>query len=261
MTQDEAEARRVEELLLNSTRPAEQLEYDGWLLWLAPHDVKRASSINPIYGSPLPLDDKIAHCEHVYEQHGLPPLFRISRFSQPASTDDALSARGYERFERSISMSVALDDLPFETRSDLHFELLPAERWLELVSEMRGLTQEKQRAEHKRLVSSSRPGFAVVAWGGNQAVGCGLIKIEDSDAGIFDVATAAAHRRRGIGRATCVHLMQLARQNGAERVWLSVVADNEPALQLYEKLGFRPCTTTGTGSRNLALRPEERRLR
>jgi ribosomal protein S18 acetylase RimI-like enzyme len=40
--------------------------------------------------------------------------------------------------------------------------------------------------------------------------------------------------------ATSVHLLRLARQRGAERAWLSVVADNAPALRLYEKLGFSP---------------------
>lgn len=73
MISSEAEARRIEELLLNATQPAQQLQYDGWLLRRAPNDVKRASSINPIYGSSLPVDDKIAHCENLYAAHGLPP--------------------------------------------------------------------------------------------------------------------------------------------------------------------------------------------
>jgi hypothetical protein len=70
LIQDPIEARRVEELLLNATQPARQLQYDGWLLRLARDDVKRASSVNPAYGSSLPLEEKIAHCERVYAEHG-----------------------------------------------------------------------------------------------------------------------------------------------------------------------------------------------
>ncbi len=240
MIWDDAEARRVEDLLLNSTQPAQQLQYDGWLLRLAHNDVKRASSVNPIYGSSLPVEEKIAHCERVYAEHGLPALYRMTSFAQPPSLDETLEARGYERFERSLAMSAPLDAPLPEVRDDLRFERPHLDRWLDLVSEMCGLTPEGRRAERERLSESTLSGFAVVAWDGDEAVGCGFLMIEDDYAGLFDIATVASQRRKGIGMATCVNLMRLARQHGASRAWLSVVADNEAAVRLYERLGFAP---------------------
>jgi ribosomal protein S18 acetylase RimI-like enzyme len=235
-----AEARRIEDLLLNATQPAQQLQYDGWLLRLARNDVKRASSVNATYGSSLPLDQKIQHCERVYAEAGLPPLFRVTPFSKPARLDEALAGRGYEQFERSLCMSASLEEAPPVSRADLRFERPHLSRWLDIAAELRGLSEECRQAEYERLFESTLPGFSLIAWLGEEAVGCGLTMVEDEYAGLFDVCTSEAHRGRGIGTALCVELMRTARLHGAGHAWLSVLDDNAPALRVYEKLGFRP---------------------
>ena len=65
------DARRIEEAGLNSLQTQRQLFYDGWLLRLSAGKAKRARSVNAHFGSTLPLDRKIEHCESVYAQHGL----------------------------------------------------------------------------------------------------------------------------------------------------------------------------------------------
>ena len=47
-----------------------------------------------------------------------------------------------------------------------------------------------------------------------------------------------AHRRSGVGEELMRRLHEAARGLGLERVWLEVIVENEPALQLYEKLGY-----------------------
>jgi ribosomal protein S18 acetylase RimI-like enzyme len=46
------------------------------------------------------------------------------------------------------------------------------------------------------------------------------------------------HRRSGAGRQLVQAVIETARQN-VEQVQLSVVSDNQPALRLYQALGFR----------------------
>jgi RimJ/RimL family protein N-acetyltransferase len=49
---------------------------------------------------------------------------------------------------------------------------------------------------------------------------------------------AAAHRRRGIGRALLEQAVDWARENGVEKLELHVFPHNEPAIRLYEQFGF-----------------------
>ena len=56
---------RIEEAGLNALQTTQQLFYDGWLLRVSAGKAKRARSVNPHFGSSLPLDAKIDHCERV----------------------------------------------------------------------------------------------------------------------------------------------------------------------------------------------------
>lgn len=53
------------------------------------------------------------------------------------------------------------------------------------------------------------------------------------------VAVGEAARRRGIGRALCVAVLDWCGDRGAERVELEVRAGSEDAQMLYRELGFR----------------------
>jgi len=82
--------RRVEEAGLNALQTQRQLFYDGWLLRVSPGKAKRARSVNPHFESSLPLPEKIAYCERIYEERGLPALFRMTPFAQPRTLEAAL---------------------------------------------------------------------------------------------------------------------------------------------------------------------------
>src|SRR5690606_23101269 len=103
------EPRRLEELSLNSSAPPGQLLYDGWLLRLGAGRHKRPRSVNAVYPSRLPLDEKIAYCERFYAAARLPAIFRITPFSEPASLDAELERRGYGRFDTTAVESAPID--------------------------------------------------------------------------------------------------------------------------------------------------------
>jgi N-acetylglutamate synthase len=57
-------------------------------------------------------------------------------------------------------------------------------------------------------------------------------------AGMSAVRVADTRRREGHARTLCIALMAWATDRGAHRCYVQVLADNAPAIALYEQLGF-----------------------
>jgi ribosomal protein S18 acetylase RimI-like enzyme len=56
---------------------------------------------------------------------------------------------------------------------------------------------------------------------------------------IFLVYVVPAHRRQGIGRALMEHAATWAKAEGYTQIGLQVFTTNQPALDLYNKLGYQ----------------------
>jgi hypothetical protein len=84
----------IEELSMNAHPALKTALYDGWVLRFSNGYTKRANSVNPIYPSALPFEEKIEHCENAYHRQNLPVVFKLT--SELAGTlDSLLENRGY----------------------------------------------------------------------------------------------------------------------------------------------------------------------
>lgn len=227
--------RRLEELGLNSSAPPAQLLYDGWLLRLLPGQAKRARSVNAPYPSSLALEDKIAHCTRIYQTHGLPLLFRITPFSEPADLDDTLARMGFPRFDTTAVETTVIDRTRLGPAST---EPLVLEDWVQAVGALRDSPALFRQSHLERLRASPLPCRALVARENGQVMATGLTIAEGGWAGLFDIVTAPAARRRGWGRHIVEGLLHAASELGAQQAYLQVDADNVPARRLYAHYGF-----------------------
>lgn len=228
--------RRLEELGLNSSAPPGQLVYDGWLLRLLKGKAKRARSVNPVYPSKMQLATKIAYCERLYRASGLPAIFRITPFSDPASLDAELERRGYGRFDPTAVQSAPIDPARFAGASAEPMEL---DRWIDAVGAMRNSPPEHRAAHLARLRGMPLALRAVgVRDEAGRVVATGLTIVEDDCAGLFDIITGEDARRRGHARAVVAALLATAWELGARHAYLQVNCDNEPARRLYREFGF-----------------------
>jgi GNAT superfamily N-acetyltransferase len=225
------------ELLAARAWPAfESIDYDGWELRFAGGYTKRANSVNPHFGSSLPVAAKIAHCEALYEQRGLPTIFRLTPFSQPPDLDTILADAGYESFDHSLVMATAMDRASHFATSSV--SPVSEDAWFEAFDQLRGL-EPIQRAVHRRIVESSDgERYPVVSLRGGKACACGLGVLVGDVACLFDLFTADAHRRQGHGAAVVASILEWASSHGARRGLLQVERENTPARRLYERLGF-----------------------
>ena len=55
---------------------------------------------------------------------------------------------------------------------------------------------------------------------------------------IAGIGIAPAQRGHGVGQELMRVVLDVARERGLNEVWLEVLVQNEPAIRLYEKLGF-----------------------
>jgi GNAT superfamily N-acetyltransferase len=70
-------------------------------------------------------------------------------------------------------------------------------------------------------------------------VGLCMLAVRGEDAWIGGVGIVAGRRGEGIGGQLMRAAEENARARGVKRLWLEVLVQNEPAIGLYEKLGYR----------------------
>jgi ribosomal protein S18 acetylase RimI-like enzyme len=231
--------KRIEEIGLNGLQTQRQLFYDGWLLRVSPGKAKRARSVNAHFGSTLPLATKIAYCERIYAERGLPLLFRMTPFSEPPQLADELDARGYEAYETTLVQLLRIERPPdIAPPSDIVLTAPPVAEFVEAVGVLQGTAPAQREAHLERLANTPLATRAVLAMQGARAVGCGQVALEDGIAGIFSVGTASELRGRGIASAIVSGLLGWAWGRGATHAYLQVDADNHRAISVYRHFGF-----------------------
>ena len=229
------DARRIEELGLNSSAPPGQLLYDGWILRMLRGKAKRARSVNAVYPSTTPLAAKIAYCERLYATAAMPALFRITPFSEPSGLDRELERRGYLRFDPTSVEVAAIDRGPPGEPCAQAMEL---SSWVEAVGELRQSPIAHRSAHLARLQSSPLTLRAVAVRSEGRVLATGLAIIEDDCAGLFDIITADEARRQGHARSVVASLLRQAWELGARHAYLQVQEENVAARRLYAGFGF-----------------------
>ena len=69
-------------------------------------------------------------------------------------------------------------------------------------------------------------------------VGYGILSMGAGEAHVLNICIGPDHRGRGLGRHLLGRLLDIARWNGAERIFLEVRPSNPLAKALYESVGF-----------------------
>lgn len=88
----------------------------------------------------------------------------------------------------------------------------------------------------------------------DRSSGCHLLVLDDGDEGVVayavlwcvldqgelaNIAVAESHRGRGLGRRLLDQVMERARQQGVESLYLEVRVSNVAAIELYRSAGFK----------------------
>jgi ribosomal protein S18 acetylase RimI-like enzyme len=90
------------------------------------------------------------------------------------------------------------------------------------------------------LLADDCPMRLYVGYLEDEAVACAEMTTGGGVAGLYNISTAARHRRRGIGASMTVHSMLEARDRGLGTAIVQAAAEGKA---VYERVGFRPFGT------------------
>jgi ribosomal protein S18 acetylase RimI-like enzyme len=234
---------RVEDAGLNASAPPQQRWVDGWLVRFSVGKAKRARCINALAGGRLPLVEKLALCQQVFDEAGLPLLVRITPMSEPSHLDDWLHVKGLHQFDDTRVMVLQdLNRLALEPQAgDLLLQRVGHTAFAQIVGQLRGSPLSHQQAHAQRLELSpvAFEGWVLRRSDDRSVLACGQIAAEADMVGLYDVFTAPSARNQGHASWLCARLLQQARQHkGAKVAYLQVDADNASARAVYRRLGF-----------------------
>jgi ribosomal protein S18 acetylase RimI-like enzyme len=230
----------IEDLSLNAW-PSHQMElYDGWILRFSHFYTHRTNSVEQFGASTLPWYEKIPHCEAAYKRWGTPTIFKISPLVSK-DFDYVLENRNYEIQHTTNVMVLDLEEavLTSPTEEVIVSQSIQRE-WIDGLFTLKGTTN----TIHKAIVPTMYQAIAkdticvsIQSQGVIIATGLGIL---DRDfVGVYAIHVREDFRKRGLARSLCTSILSEGMKRGAKKAYLQVVAGNDPALQLYQSLGFQ----------------------
>ncbi len=224
--------------------PAPVVEHLGqWRLRYAEGFTNRANSALPLGTADRPLDEAVQACAAFYRQRGLPPKVTVPL---PVRRDVArhLEATGWVAQPLVLvqtaevgAVATPLSAPPPPPRDPVTLRERPTPEFLALYGARKdGLPAS---AEHV-LTAVPAVRFAEVRDERGTVLAIARGAVVDDWLHLGGVEVVPAARRQGLATAVSAALAVWAREHGATRAVLQVEQRNEPAVRLYERLGFGP---------------------
>lgn len=235
--------RRISELEEVSSNgwPAREIDHiGGWKLRANDGITRRANSILPLGNPKMRLDDAIDAVERFYSERGIEPRFQMTEASVPKNLDARLVERAY-----FTDITVRVQTTPIQ-----NLATIKASHSIEISRELTSdwLTTYAAAGQYDEKAIESRRGILerisaqrafALCKESDRVVGVGLGVVERGWMGLFAIETLSTHRRLGVATSVIRSLAVWGEEHDARDAYLQVEAKNEPALALYERIGFK----------------------
>lgn len=234
------EIRKLEVIAFHSWPAKVIIPLGDWIMRADAGVTRRANSVFP-YGDPgLPLNDAIEYVIKFYRDRDLIPRFQMTDASQPSGLDKALERRGFA-YEMPTHFQICRieDFVKAGAGYKVDMSSEPDDEWFSSYSRISGHSAEVLRV--RKGIFERMPvqkSFASVREGG-QVIGISIGVIHRGWLGIFGVRTDEEHMRKGVATSINRALVAWAEEMGATDAYLQVEADNQTAIDLYQRLGFK----------------------
>ncbi len=244
------EIRTLEKKAANGWVAFETHEYDGWEMRFGNGYTGRANSVSVFEDSTKRLEDKVVYCENLYKAQGLPCNFKVTDADKELS--EYLLNRGYKVVTPSDVMILDTDSEEFakvlsdegieensEAFKDVIFSDEPAE-WFDPYFEFEGFTDEKKIETYKQFHANTKvTKLYVTLLHEGKVAAVASCAIEGEYSLLHNVIVDKKYRGLGLGKKLCLAAILKSKELGAKYSYLQVIKDNDVAVNLYNKLGYK----------------------
>lgn len=232
-------AAELQAVMARGWRGLETNDLDGWLLRAGGGFTGRA---NAALVSPEPVEDlpgRLAEVRRWYAARELPAKLQVVVGGEPPGLVDVLERSGWTPAWRTHAMTAEATHVlkAAIATADVTVELAtaPDDAWLSAYRNDEGPlppVAAQVLGNHPDVV------FASVR-AGDRCLAVARVAVDGRWAGLSCVEVDPARRRHGLAQAVTAAALRWAVGKGARRTYLQVVVDNEAALTLWERLGYR----------------------
>jgi ribosomal protein S18 acetylase RimI-like enzyme len=170
----------------------------------------------------------------------LPLIFRLPDPLTSQALLEALDRAGYQSFDPTYVLGQRIGVLTALPEGVRGVEM-DVREWIDLRADLTGTSVENWRI-HQEILDVIMPEKVLLGLcADGEYVACGMGVVEGELLGYFSIYVGEDFRRRGYGQMTMAGLTNWGLAHGASYGYLQVEGDNEPALAMYQKMGFETC--------------------
>lgn len=228
------------ELMLMRTWPAiEERIYDGWVLRFSKGYTKRSNCINPLYESYFELEEKFEYCKKIYEEKGLPIIYKIIDTEVSIVVDEFLKNKGLAQKDMVTVKEINLTNVDYSPKN-INISWGFNEKWYDFYVKENKLNAEEKIILKNLLIKNDKNNVYVYKVENSEIIAVAMGSVEKNKIGIFNVYVKDTHRKKGYATEILEGLLVEARKINVEKAYLQVMETNEKAVKLYKKMGFVP---------------------
>lgn len=218
--------------------PAIDSAADGtWVLRAAGGYSKRANSVQSLDPSDeTDIAPRLEQAARWFRDRRLPPIFRVTPLAGAAVVS---ALQSWVALDYSLVLAMDMGPLSFPADENTALVPLTDPTFLDSQQQLQGYDDETVGRLRRILERVKAPARGLIHYGEDATPSASaFVVVANGMVYAGNVITAASKRRRGYGRRMLQSGLAWARQAGARRAALNVAAANEPAIRLYEGLGY-----------------------
>ncbi len=214
----------------------------GWELRHAPQlSSRRTNSLNAVTPEAGRFSDALQSARQICRAKDIRCIIRLQPLADKEA-GDYLRDSGISPQSNTTVETMTLSGT-YSTDPRIRLSEHCVQAWIETYADVHAYGASERAGISAHLALVPIPQLFAVAFEDGKPCAVGRAALEDGLLGLFQLATLPTARRKGLGRAVMMALLEWGQAKGADTAYVQVESDNLGARTLYSSFGFQPLYT------------------